>query len=754
MANYDLGIAVGGTNQQIADAIKGVVDSGQTSSQIANMLQNPIANDALPPYVFTSIENMQIGHTVNGLYVNDYLTVGQSIKLTDATRQGDFTVRLAAGYTTEIAADTLMGVYIPITGTDYVAVRECNVILLRFFPLVEADVYTEVRTVGTNTYTVEQCTSGVGTDIYIIFNLASITGKKLYLDGGGYYCVRTDIRIWDNIHVDGDNTVKIFTDFSSTGHVAIRTSLSKSSYTNVFLNGFTVHRCGTYGEHGVLIDAIHGLKGRIKVTSDSDALGGACSVSSIFPYKRPSKNCNFICDVEYGGNFGLQLGAIEAGYFEVISQGTHRETLGLEPVAQNVFFDVVINSDDSITIESHNMVTGDALYYSNEGNTSYTGLTEGVHLFVIKIDDDNFYLAETKHQAFAGANITGMYGTSTGSHVLIFCSTMKQVTAKVTSTTRDVAAKGSLTGNVVIVGVSGGYFEDVICEAPAVDDSNDESGSYGLGCYGAKNILITNPRLAGPTTSLVITNGHINDVPYNLGGGSTASYFTPVGGISVSSDIRVAGDMDLYGFSGYGLKVIGTGSKLVTNGGGKVHSEDGTHGIYIDASASASGNEIRNLEVDVPNGVVTNLLTGLHNIKDANSNKVISYSKVRLGQMSNKISVTGDGTKYTLGTLYNASGAGQLTYSGKIIIVAKNVDYDNANVAMYEAAIVKAYSGATTTLTLLSSAGLVSGVGSSFPSFTFSVTGNSLIATPIASTSTSGTFVFEFEISGNLSTGG
>jgi hypothetical protein len=124
MANYDLGVAVGGTNQQIADAIKGVVDSGQTSSQIANMLQNPIANDALPPYVFTSIENMQLGYTVNGLYVNDYLTVGQSIKLTDATRHGDFTVRLAADYTAEIAVDTLKGVYVPITGTDYVAVRD------------------------------------------------------------------------------------------------------------------------------------------------------------------------------------------------------------------------------------------------------------------------------------------------------------------------------------------------------------------------------------------------------------------------------------------------------------------------------------------------------------------------------------------------------------------------------------------------------------------------------------------------------
>jgi hypothetical protein len=126
MANYDLGVAVGGTNQQIADAIKGVVDSGQTSSQIANMLQNPIANDALPPYVFTSIENMQLGYTVNGLYVNDYLTVGQSIKLTDATRHGDFTVRLAADYTAEIAVDTLKGVYVEIGDGTYCAVRECG----------------------------------------------------------------------------------------------------------------------------------------------------------------------------------------------------------------------------------------------------------------------------------------------------------------------------------------------------------------------------------------------------------------------------------------------------------------------------------------------------------------------------------------------------------------------------------------------------------------------------------------------------
>jgi hypothetical protein len=123
MANYDIGTATGATNQQIAAAIKGVVDSGKSSEEIANMLQNPIASDALPPYVFTSIENMQLGHTVNGLYVNDYLTVGQSLKLTQDGRAGDFTVRLAADYTAEIAIDTLMGIYVPITGTDYVAVR-------------------------------------------------------------------------------------------------------------------------------------------------------------------------------------------------------------------------------------------------------------------------------------------------------------------------------------------------------------------------------------------------------------------------------------------------------------------------------------------------------------------------------------------------------------------------------------------------------------------------------------------------------
>jgi lysophospholipase L1-like esterase len=39
MANYDLGVAVGGTNQQIADAIKGVVDSGLFGDDIATQLR-------------------------------------------------------------------------------------------------------------------------------------------------------------------------------------------------------------------------------------------------------------------------------------------------------------------------------------------------------------------------------------------------------------------------------------------------------------------------------------------------------------------------------------------------------------------------------------------------------------------------------------------------------------------------------------------------------------------------------------------
>jgi hypothetical protein len=94
----------------------GATPVGDNNWKIAPVMNNQT-------YTFDTIENMQLGKTINGLDITDYLYEGMSIKLTDEVRHGDFTARLAADYTAEIADDVFMGIYVPITGTDYVAVR-------------------------------------------------------------------------------------------------------------------------------------------------------------------------------------------------------------------------------------------------------------------------------------------------------------------------------------------------------------------------------------------------------------------------------------------------------------------------------------------------------------------------------------------------------------------------------------------------------------------------------------------------------
>jgi hypothetical protein len=95
----------------------GATPVGDNNWKIAPVMNNQT-------YTFDTIENMQLGKTINGLDITGHLYEGMSIKLTHEVRHGDFTARLAADYTAEIAADTLMGVYVPVTGTEFVLVRE------------------------------------------------------------------------------------------------------------------------------------------------------------------------------------------------------------------------------------------------------------------------------------------------------------------------------------------------------------------------------------------------------------------------------------------------------------------------------------------------------------------------------------------------------------------------------------------------------------------------------------------------------
>lgn len=61
--------------------------------------------------------------------------------------------------------------------------------------------------------------------------------------------------------------------------------------------------------------------------------------------------------------------------------------------------------NNTITITSHGLGTGRAVFYSDEGGTVVTGLTDATKYFVIRVDDDTIKLATTESNAAAGTAI-------------------------------------------------------------------------------------------------------------------------------------------------------------------------------------------------------------------------------------------------------------------------------------------------------------------------------------------------------------
>lgn len=74
----------------------------------------------------------------------------------------------------------------------------------------------------------------------------------------------------------------------------------------------------------------------------------------------------------------------------------------------------VSTSADTITINSHGFVSGDAVQFREDSGSSIGGLTDGVTYFVVLVDSNTFKLATTRANALAGTavNLTSTSGTS------------------------------------------------------------------------------------------------------------------------------------------------------------------------------------------------------------------------------------------------------------------------------------------------------------------------------------------------------
>lgn len=106
----------------------------------------------------------------------------------------------------------------------------------------------------------------------------------------------------------------------------------------------------------------------------------------------------------------------------------------------------VDDASDVITINSHGFTTADKVTYTDGGNTSVTGLSDGGTYYVIVVDSNEIKLAESESDANAGTaiNITGSTGTG---HKLTFGTMLCRTTFPVInkSATETVAISWVIT---------------------------------------------------------------------------------------------------------------------------------------------------------------------------------------------------------------------------------------------------------------------------------------------------------------------
>jgi hypothetical protein len=581
-----------------------------------------------------------------------------------------------------------------------------------------------------------------GTDCTGAFLLAKAAGVPILLGKNKKYLITETIRAWSSMDILGDDSYspEIHCKFSSSGKLFIASPFTGGRLSNIVLKGFTIARIGTHAEHGILIDNVDGLFIDLKIISDGTALGGALGVSAFYPYNRPSTNCFSKLVCEKGGNFALQYGNVDNGSMQVFSRDTMREVLGIEPYTLGKW-DFTTSAADALTLTAHGLTTGYPLIYSRQNNTAISGFGRANYYFAIVIDADTIKLAETQEDALAG--ISKVIGAFSGTHRLYKCGIARNI--KVLPSTinvGDVPVAGSATGVVIIAAASGGYHEQITVSNVDVVERNLTSGSHSFSVYGAQNSVISDCSAIGSKNAgVMVTSAFLNNVSDATGD------ISPTGGLELLPDVEIR-DVTCLQFNGYGVRVHK--GKALVEGCYVKSGVANVLGISISADSEGSkGARARYNTVNVPNGIPFDFVIGVGN-HDENSTMKRDYSSKRIDSAAQTISKNLTTSGNVVGTCVSQDGTAT-NFSGVLFITVKQVDANASETAHY---ILQVAKGATTLapqLVQVSAAGLLTGGGPTFPSFTWSIdNSNQLKATPIGSTNPDATWNFFTSTLGDL----
>lgn len=585
-------------------------------------------------------------------------------------------------------------------------------------------------------------TTLLGTDCTTAFLTAKAAGVPIRLGRNKKYLITDTIQAWSSMDIYGDDSYSpaIYCKFPSSGKLFIASPLTGGRLSNVSLRGFTIARIGTHAEHGILIDNVDGLFLDIRIISDGSALGGALGVSAFYPYNRPSTNCYSKLLCEKGGNFALQYGNVDGGSMQVFSKDTMREVIGIEPYTLGKY-DFTTSAADSLTLTAHGLTTGYPLIYSRQNNTAIAGFGRANYYFAIVVDANTIKLAETREDALAGISKT--IGSFSGTHRLYKCGIARNIEVLPSSiSVGDVAAAGSATGVVILAAASGGYHERVVVRGVDVVERNPTSGSYSFSVFGAQNATIENCSAVGSKTdAFCVTHAYLNNVSDSTGD------ISPTGGLELLPDVRI--------FNVTGLQFNGSGVKVYF---GKAIVEDcylksnvsGVTGISISADSEGSkGARARYNTINVPNGTAVDFVTGVGN-RDENNTMKRDYVSKRIDSAAQTISKNLTTTSNVVGTCVSQDGTAT-NFSGVLFLTVKQVDANASETAHYILQVAKGATSLAPQLVQVSAAGLLTGAGGTFPSFTWSINSSSqIIATPIGSTNPNATWNFFVTTIGDL----
>ena len=177
----------------------------------------------------------------------------------------------------------------------------------------------------------------------------------------------------------------------------------------------------------------------------------------------------------------------------------------------------------------------------------------------------------------------------------------------------------------------------------------------------------------------------------------------------------------------------------------------GAIGIRQSATSEAEGSFAESNTVECVNGTAFDLIEGRNN-RDVLNPSVFNKEISRSGNVYNEFSVNLTSTSGVVCSLADIN-TDTSNYSGTLHITAKPTDSGSTETSSYFLNVVKKASGPDGELAVISELGLITGGGTSHPSFTWTIdASNNLIATVIASTEPNRTWFFWISSQGDLRT--